>query len=149
MRIAYLAVLRVFGWLALLARPDRAKDAKTLLLRHQVAMLQRQVKVPRPPWADAAVPAGLAPLLAGSQLGPPRPKRVPGAGRGPRGRRDLIRLLRGLCQTLRGSTQGMRRVAGVFARTVVGDGGRIVADGPTAAILHDDRLLEAHGLERP
>ena len=30
----YLAVLRVFGWLALLARSDRAKDAEILLLRH-------------------------------------------------------------------------------------------------------------------
>ena len=27
LRIAYLAVLRMFGWLALLARSDRAKDA--------------------------------------------------------------------------------------------------------------------------
>ena len=37
---AYLAALRVFGWLALLAllaRSDRAKDAEILILRHQVA----------------------------------------------------------------------------------------------------------------
>jgi len=27
-------MLRVFGWLALLARSDRAKDAEILLLRH-------------------------------------------------------------------------------------------------------------------
>ena len=38
MRFAYLAVLRVFGWLALLARSDRAKDAEILILRHQVAV---------------------------------------------------------------------------------------------------------------
>ncbi len=38
----YLALLRVFGWLALLARSDRAKDAEILLLRHQVAVLERQ-----------------------------------------------------------------------------------------------------------
>jgi putative transposase len=44
MRFAYLAVLRVFGWLALLARSDRAKDAEILILRRQVAVLQRQVK---------------------------------------------------------------------------------------------------------
>jgi hypothetical protein len=43
-RLAYLAVLRVFGWLALLARSDRARDAEILILRHQVAVLQRQVK---------------------------------------------------------------------------------------------------------
>lgn len=39
LRFAYLAVLRVFGWLALLPRSDRAKDAEILLLRHQVAVL--------------------------------------------------------------------------------------------------------------
>lgn len=47
LRLVYFAVLRVFGWVALLARSDRAKDAEILILRHQVAVLQRQVKAPR------------------------------------------------------------------------------------------------------
>jgi putative transposase len=68
LRFAYLAVLRVFGWLALLARSDRAKDAEILILRQQVAVLQRQVKAPRLSWADRAVLAALARLLPGSQL---------------------------------------------------------------------------------
>jgi hypothetical protein len=42
LRLAYFAVMRVFGWLALLARSGRAKDAEILILRHQVAVLQRQ-----------------------------------------------------------------------------------------------------------
>jgi cobalt transport protein ATP-binding subunit len=73
----------------------------------------------------------------------------PSAGLDPRGRRELIALLRSLPQTLLVSTHDMRLVAEVFPRTVVMDGGRVVADGPTAAILDDRALLEAHGLERP
>src|ERR1700734_2943023 len=68
LRFAYLAVLRVFGWLALLSRSDRAKDAEILILRHQVAVLQCQVTAPRLSRADRAVLAALARLLPGSQL---------------------------------------------------------------------------------
>jgi putative transposase len=69
LRLAYLVVLRVFGWLALLARSDRAKDTEILILRHQVAVLQRQVKSSRLSWADRAVIAALARLLPRGQLG--------------------------------------------------------------------------------
>ena len=68
LRFVYLAVLRVFGWLALLAWSDRAKDAEILILRHQVAVLRRQVKSPRLSWGDQAVLAALAQLLPGSQV---------------------------------------------------------------------------------
>lgn len=68
LRFAYLAVLRIFGGLALLARSDRAKDAEILILRHQVAVLRRQVKTPRLSWAERAVLAALARLLPSSRL---------------------------------------------------------------------------------
>jgi putative transposase len=68
LRFAYLALLRMSGWIALLARSERAKDAEILILRHQVAVLQRQIKTPKLSWADRAVLAALARLLPGAQL---------------------------------------------------------------------------------
>jgi cobalt/nickel transport system ATP-binding protein len=73
----------------------------------------------------------------------------PSAGLDPRGRRELIRLLRSLDQTMLVSTHDMRLVAEVFPRTVVMDDGQVVADGATGDILADAALLEAHGLEAP
>src|SRR5271156_6692260 len=73
LRFAYLAVLRIFGWLALLARSDRAKDAEILILRHQVAVLQRQVKTP-----EAVLGRPDNPVLAGPAAAPqPSPPAAP------------------------------------------------------------------------
>ncbi len=71
----------------------------------------------------------------------------PSAGLDPRARRSLINLLRELPQTMLTATHDMRMVQELFTRTVVMDGGRVVADGPTDEILGDAELLEAHGLE--
>ena len=46
------------------------------------------------------------------------------------------------------STHDMALVKELFPRTIVMDEGRIVADGLTAEILEDAKLLEAHGLEK-
>lgn len=71
----------------------------------------------------------------------------PSAGLDPRARRSLINLLRELPQTMLTATHDIRMVQELFTRTIVMDGGRVVADGPTENILGDAALLEAHGLE--
>ena len=73
----------------------------------------------------------------------------PSTGLDPRGRRELIKLLSQLKQTILVATHDMHMVKEIFPRAVILDGGVVVADGPTELILRDQALLEAHGLELP
>ena len=73
----------------------------------------------------------------------------PSAGLDPRARRTLINLLCELPITMLVSTHDMKLVEELFPRTIVMDEGMIVADGKTKEILADEKLLEAHGLEKP
>jgi putative transposase len=62
-KLAYLVLCRTIQLLALLVRGDAAKDLEILVLRHQLAVLRRQVPRPRFEPADRALLAALSRVL--------------------------------------------------------------------------------------
>ena len=73
----------------------------------------------------------------------------PTSGLDPVGRRELSELLVGLSQTQLIVTHDLPFALATCTRSVVLDGGRVVADGSTRSLLADADLLAAHRLELP
>ena len=73
----------------------------------------------------------------------------PTSGLDPRGRREFKKLLREVSATKLIATHDLELVVELCPRSIVLDGGRIVADGPTVELLGNEELMLAHGLERP
>jgi hypothetical protein len=67
LRPLYLILIRLCGWLALLPRSDNAKNIEILVLRHQIAVLHCQLRLPRLTWADRAFPAALTRRISGAR----------------------------------------------------------------------------------
>lgn len=67
----------------------------------------------------------------------------------PRGRREFKDLLRRLPATKLIATHDLEMVVELCPRTILIDGGRVVADGGTAFLLGDEQLMLRHGLEKP
>ena len=66
--LIYQMFTKLLGWIVLRARSDITKDLEILVLRHQLAVLQRRTPRSRMTWTDRALIAALTRLL-------PRPRR--------------------------------------------------------------------------
>jgi cobalt/nickel transport system ATP-binding protein len=73
----------------------------------------------------------------------------PTAGLDPRARRELIRLLAGLDVTRVIATHDLELALELCDRVALLSGGELVAAGKPRALLADEGLMEAHGLEVP
>lgn len=67
----------------------------------------------------------------------------------PRGRKELLQLLRSLGGTQLIASHDLDFILDRCSRVLLLDRGRLIADGPTATVLSDAALVEAHGLEVP
>ena len=90
LRFVFLLAVQIPAWLRLSRRPPAWKDAEILLLRHQLAVLQRQTPArPRLTWNDRALFAALLTLIPRSRHGALHSFITPGTIL--RWRRDIVR----------------------------------------------------------
>jgi hypothetical protein len=71
LRLPYLALTSVFAFIRLLPMSDTDKDIEILTLRHQLAILQRQIDKPR------LTPVGAENLIRTGQCSDGWPQRAP------------------------------------------------------------------------
>jgi cobalt/nickel transport system ATP-binding protein len=67
----------------------------------------------------------------------------------PRGRRALAEFLPTLRATKIIATHDLELIVKLCPRAILLDGGRLIADGPTAELLSNEELMNRHGLEKP
>ncbi|MEU0970135.1 hypothetical protein ABZ357_33730 [Streptomyces sp. NPDC005917] len=89
LRVLYLIFVRLLGLILLMSRWQEAKGVELLALRHEVAVLRRQLGLRRNlSWPERAVPAGLysggvrEPVVGGVASRRPRCTPVEGAASG-------------------------------------------------------------------
>src|SRR3954454_18327838 len=63
LRLSYQMFSKLLGWMVLRTRSDTSKEIEILVLRHQLAVLQRRTPRRRMSWTDRGVIAALARLL--------------------------------------------------------------------------------------
>ena len=63
LRLIYLMFSKLLSWMVLRTRSDTTKEIEILVLRHQLAVLQRRTPRPRISWPDRALIAALTRLL--------------------------------------------------------------------------------------
>jgi len=63
LRLIYQMFSTMLGWIVLRTRSDATKDIEILVLRQQLAVLQRRTPRPRMSWTDRALIAALTRLL--------------------------------------------------------------------------------------